>query len=135
MWQKAERQKNAKALACRLPAYAKIMRVNRRNDVEQSGNNDEFGSIIRSCKLHSPMSQIHNSTQDVEQSTPKIASKAQHFQHIARIRLIQLALHHDAKCEHAGDGDKEQHSANPMSGQHMTETGDEPAKNKRNIRQ
>src|SRR5277367_4757031 len=132
-WQIAGQRRNAKALACWLPAYAKIVRVNRGDDVEQPGNDDELGSVVGSCHLNRAVAEVHNPPKNVERAAAKISRKAKHLQHIAHIGLVQLALHHDAEGEHTGDRDEEERCPDPVFCQYVTETRNEPAENERSI--
>ena len=109
-----------------LPPGTQIVRVNRRDDVEEPGNDNETGAPIGDGKLHRVGAEAHGASHDVEQSASEVAEKAENLQDVVPIG-VEAALHGEAQCEHADDGDGEQRTAPPFAKKKMSCAGDEPS--------
>lgn len=105
------------------------MRIDRRDDVQKTTDHNEFRSIIGRSDLDGPMSEIKNTSEDVKRSTAQITGKTKHLQRVPCVGMVQLALHQKTKNEHGCDGSKEQQRTDPVPGNNVPQTGDQPSQN------
>src|SRR6185312_9391264 len=106
--QRAAPRRNGRERTSGLPANAEIVGVHGGNEIQQSGDDNKFGSVIGGGKLDRRASKIENAADGIEEAVAKVADKAQHVENIAGIGRIELALHGNAQPVHGGDGKKEQ---------------------------
>ena len=102
------------------------MRVNGGDDVEQAGDDDEFGAVIGDRGLHGCSAKADGAADEVEQAAAEIAGHAEQIEYVLRAG-VELTLHGQAEHEHGDDGDGEQCASNPLAEQEMAGAGDEPS--------
>src|SRR5277367_3571471 len=108
------------------------MRVDRCNDVKQSGDYDEAGAVVGRGDLDGICAEAKLAADEIEESAAEITGKAQHIQNILGAGE-KLALHGDAEDEHAAYGEKQQGSANPFALHEMPCSGEKPACQERSV--
>lgn len=106
------------------------MRVDRGNDVEEAGDDDEAGAPVGYGELDGVGPETHGAAYDVEQSAAEVAEEAEHLQDVVGVG-VKTALHGEAEREHADDGDSQQRAAAPFAEKKVSGTGDEPAGDQR----
>src|ERR1041385_7244413 len=94
--------------------------------IQQSGDNDVLGAIVRGGVGHHCMSQIKDSACDVQSACTQIAHKTQNVKNVSAIRLINTPLHQQTEYEHGHDRAHEEETSNPALLNQMPGTGNKP---------
>src|SRR5215472_4288220 len=90
-----------------------VIRVRHGNEIQQTGHNHEFGSVIGGGKRDGSLSPIICQCEKVKPSRAHIANKAQNVENISAIRPIDAPLHREAKQKHGHNRNQQQEAANP----------------------
>ena len=124
--------KSSTAVKCegekiRTPPDTNVVSIYCSDHVQQAGHDDELSPVIGRRNLYSTVSEIERTPSDIKQTRSKVPGEAEHVQNIARIRRVQLALHHEPEHKHAGDGNEEQSGAAPALLQGVSRPRHQPA--------
>src|SRR5581483_12180407 len=70
-----------------------VIRVGDADEVQQAGNNDEVGAIVRGSMRDHSIAEIERATHNVHSSRAHITDETQNVQYVPAVRIVNVALH------------------------------------------
>src|SRR5580704_13606476 len=84
-----------------------VVGVGHCNEVQQSGNNHELGSVISDSEGDCTLPPVHGEGDDIHSAGAQVADESENVEDVSTIGFVDVALHQQAEHEKSSDGNEE----------------------------
>jgi len=116
-----------------LPPDIEVVRIDGGDEVEQSGNDDELGAVVGGHQLYSGLSEGKDARHEIREAGADVREEPEHVEGVAGIGQVDLGLHGNAESKHQTNGGEQQDGTDPVPGEQVSGSGNQPAKQKGGI--
>src|ERR1039458_84836 len=79
-----------------------VVGVGYRNEVQQSSDNHELGSIIGDGESDGALAPVHGESHNVHSARAQVADESKNVEDVAAVGFVDMALHHQAEERREG---------------------------------